>query len=147
MPAKAAFSVRVKDQEDFPPIPSLHIPSITILPPLPPRIVLMMTRAMIYWSPGLDIEPVDPPLKARNPAMRIMPPIPVSCRQTPLVSFKILREHLNLFDTQQNPYPKAGDDKIEGFHLYESKKNLCSRYINIKVKFSLSIVFKLSTTP
>jgi hypothetical protein len=55
------------------------MPSITMLPPLPPRTVLMMTRAMTNWSPGLDMEPMEPPLKARNPAIRIIPPIPVSC--------------------------------------------------------------------
>jgi hypothetical protein len=39
---------------------------------------------MTNWSPGFDMEPMDPPLKARNPAIRIIPPIPVSCRETPL---------------------------------------------------------------
>jgi hypothetical protein len=39
---------------------------------------------MTNWSPGFDIEPMDPPLKARNPAIRIIPPIPVSCRKTHL---------------------------------------------------------------
>jgi hypothetical protein len=84
IPARAAFSVRVKDQADLPHNPSLHMINITMLAPLPPRIVLIMTLAMEKRSPGFDIEPMDPPLKARNPAMSIIPPIPVSCGDTHL---------------------------------------------------------------
>ena len=78
MPARAALRVRLKDQAGYPQKPSLHSPSITMLPPLPPSIVLMITLAMTNSSPGLDIEPIDPPLNARNPAISIIPPIPES---------------------------------------------------------------------
>lgn len=84
IPARAAFSVRAKDQADLPHNPSLHMPNITMLAPLPPRTVLIMAREMIKRSPGFDIEPADPPLKARNPAISIIPPIPVSCGETHL---------------------------------------------------------------
>lgn len=84
IPARAAFSVRLKDQADLPHNPSLHMPNITMLAPLPPRTVLITARAMIKRSPGFDIEPADPPLKARNPAISIIPPIPVSCGETHL---------------------------------------------------------------
>ena len=77
---RAALRVCVKLQHEGPMRPSLEVKSKTILPPVPPRIVLLMTLAIISPSPGFIMVPRDPPLKERKPAIRIMPPIPTSCR-------------------------------------------------------------------
>jgi hypothetical protein len=81
MPARPAFTVRLKFQEDGPKNPSFVKAKMTILPPLAPRRVLIMTRATVAPSSGLVIVPRDPPLKERNPTVRRITPIPVSCRE------------------------------------------------------------------
>lgn len=81
MPAIQAFTVRLKFQADGPKNPSFVKAKMTILPPLAPRRVLTMTRATVALSSGLVMVPRDPPLKDRNPTIRSITPIPVSCRK------------------------------------------------------------------
>lgn len=79
---KAPFNVPVKLHLGAPFRPSLLISMTVVLPPEPPIIVLLITRAIISLSPGFVMLPRVPPLNARNPAIRIMPPRPVNCRET-----------------------------------------------------------------
>jgi hypothetical protein len=78
---KAPFNVLVKLHLGAPFRPNLLTSMTVMLPPDPPITVLLITRAMTSLSPGFVMVPRVPPLNARNPAIRIMPPRPVSCRE------------------------------------------------------------------
>lgn len=47
-------------------------------PPAPAITVLAQTIDISAPAPGVVIVPRDPPLNAKNPVMRIIPPIPIS---------------------------------------------------------------------
>lgn len=93
MPMKAPFNVLKKLQLGTPFRPNLLANMTVMLPPVPPITVLMITRAISSLSPGLVIDPSVPPLNARNPATRIMPPRPVSCT----ANEKILSERVRVW--------------------------------------------------
>jgi hypothetical protein len=78
MPMNAPFNVHMKLQLGTPFRPSLLTTMTVMLPPEPAITVLLITRAISSLSPGLVMDPSVPPLNARNPAIRIMPPRPVS---------------------------------------------------------------------
>jgi len=86
IPMKAPFNVLRKLHLGAPFRPSLHTSMTVMLPPDPPIMVLLITRAMTSLSPGFVMVPRVPPLNARNPAIRIMPPRPVSCREISYVN-------------------------------------------------------------
>ena len=78
---KAPFNVLVKLHLGVPFRPSLLTSMTVMLPPDPPITVLLITLAITSLSPGFVMVPRVPPLNARNPVIRIMPPRPVSCRE------------------------------------------------------------------
>jgi hypothetical protein len=82
---------------------------------------------MTIWSPGRDIEPFDPPLNARNPANRIMPPMPVSCRREPSVSSRARCEFLNLLPHLAPPRPRPRPHVVLGYTVPFKWKNLLSQ--------------------
>lgn len=88
MPMSAALTVRLKFHTGGPQNPILLAIRMVIEPPVPPSTVLVITRAMMSPSPGFVMEPIEPPLKDRNPVMRIIVPSPTSCR----VDKSVLRE-------------------------------------------------------
>lgn len=81
IPMKAPFNVLVKLHLGAPFRPNLLTSMTVMLPPDPPITVLLITRAITSLSPGFVMFPTVPPLNARNPAIRIMPPRPVSFRE------------------------------------------------------------------
>jgi hypothetical protein len=78
---KAPFNVHMKLQLGAPPSPNLPTSITVMLPPEPPITVLLITRAISSLSLGFVMVPRVPPLNARNPVIRIMPPTPVNCKE------------------------------------------------------------------
>ena len=79
MPANAALTVVEKAHIRWGPMsPNLDAKRTGIPPPAPAMTVFAITCATVAPSPAWATVPKVPPLKARNPVMRIIAPIPTS---------------------------------------------------------------------